>query len=70
LKYDATVQGNWSMHPETRMGYEILPYLRALDDHEWSAEEFLEWAEHPEGPPLAEWEQRLWVAQARMIGNL
>jgi hypothetical protein len=31
--------GYWSMHPQTRLGYEILPYLRDLDDHEWSAEE-------------------------------
>jgi hypothetical protein len=27
------------MHPQTRLGYEILPCLRELDDHEWTAEE-------------------------------
>jgi aspartate-semialdehyde dehydrogenase len=27
------------MHPQTRLGYEILPYLRELDGHEWTAEE-------------------------------
>jgi hypothetical protein len=64
--------GYWSMHPQTRLGYEILPYLRELDGHESTAEEreFLEWAERREGRPLAEWEKRLWVAQARMIGDL
>jgi hypothetical protein len=62
----------WSMYPQTRLGYEILPYLRELDDHTWSAEEreFLESAEHRKGRPLAEPETRLCVAQARIIGDL
>ncbi|HLY24386.1 MAG TPA: hypothetical protein VKT83_18115 [bacterium] len=40
----------------TRLGYEILPYLRELDDHEWTAEEreFLEssgtWKTRPLSP--------------------
>ena len=61
-----------SMHPQTRLGYNILPYLRELDDHEWTAEEqaFLEWSERARGRPLTEPEKRLWVAQTRMIGDL
>lgn len=45
--------GYWSMHPQTHLGSEILPYLRELDDHEWTAEEreFLEWAERRKGRP-------------------
>ncbi|HEV2283795.1 MAG TPA: hypothetical protein VGX75_15530 [bacterium] len=62
----------WSMHPQTRLGYEILPYLHELDGHEWTAEEleFLASAERLEGRPLSEPEKPLWVAQARMIGHL
>lgn len=64
--------GYWSMHPQTRLAYEILPYLRDLDGHEWTAEEreSLWRAERVLGRPLTEPEKRLWVAQARMIGNL
>ena len=60
------------MHPQTRLGYEILPYLRELDDHEWTAEEreFLWGMERLKGRPLEEWEKRMAVAQARMIGDL
>ena len=60
------------MHPQTRLGYEILPYLRELDGHEWTAEEleFLASAERLEGRSLTEPEKRLWVAQARLIGDL
>jgi hypothetical protein len=38
----------------------------------WTPEEleFLQWAEGREGRPLTEPEKRLWVAQARMIGDL
>jgi hypothetical protein len=70
--YERQPSGYWSMHPQTRLGYEILPYLRELDDHEWTAEEreFLEWAERRNGRPLTEPEKRLWVAQARIIGDL
>jgi hypothetical protein len=44
------------MHPQTRLGYEILPYLRDLDGHKWTAEdrEFLAWSERAQGRPLAE----------------
>jgi hypothetical protein len=40
-------------HPQTRLGYEILPYLRAVDDREWMSEEreFLDWAERARGRP-------------------
>ena len=64
--------GFWSMHSQTRLAYEILSYLRELDDHEWTAEEreSLWRAERVLGRPLSEPEKRLWVAQARMIGNL
>jgi hypothetical protein len=64
--------GRRPMHPQTRLGYEILPYLRELDDHEWTVEEreSLWGAERVLGRPLTEPEKRLWVAQARMIGNL
>jgi len=60
------------MHPQTRLGYEILPYLLELDDHEWTAEEreSLWRAERVLGRPLTEPEKQLWVAQARMIGDL
>ena len=64
--------GYWSMHPQTRLAYEVLPYLRELDGHEWTAEEreFLRDTERLKGRPLAEWEERIAVAQARMIGDL
>ena len=64
--------GYWSMHPQTRLGYEILPFLRELDSNEWTAEEqeFLAASERLEGRPLTEPEKRVWVAQARMIGDL
>lgn len=64
--------GYWSMHPQTRLGYDILPYLRELDGHEWTAEEleFLAASERLRGRPLTEPEKRLWVAQARVIGDL
>jgi hypothetical protein len=67
-----SASGYWSMHPQTRLGYEILPYLRELDDHEWTAEEreFLWSMERLEGRPLEEWEKRMAVAQARMVGDL
>lgn len=60
------------MHPQTRRGYEILLYLRELDGHEWTADEreFLEWAKRRKARPLTEPGKRLWVAQARMIGDL
>ena len=60
------------MHSQTGLAYEILPYLRELDGHEWTAEEleFLASAERLRGRPLTEPEKRLWVAQARMIGHL
>jgi hypothetical protein len=32
--------------------------------------EFLEWSERRAGRPLEEWKKRVWVAQARMIGDL
>jgi len=53
------------MHPQTRLAYEIQPYLRELDDHEWTAEEreFLDWAERRKGRSLSEPEKRLWVAR-------
>jgi len=61
-----------SMHPQTRLACEILPYLRDLDGHEWTAEEreSLWRAERVLGRPLTEPEKRLWVAQARMIRDL
>jgi hypothetical protein len=64
--------GYWSMHPQTRLAYEILPYLRELDGHEWTAEEreFLWGMERLKGRPLEEWEKRMAVAQARMVGDL
>ncbi len=64
--------GRRPMHPQLRLAYEIQPYLRELDDHEWTAEElqFLAWAERWEGRPLTEPEKRIAVAQARMIGEL
>jgi hypothetical protein len=45
------------MRPQTRLGYEILPYLRDLNDHEWTAEEqeFLWRAERVLGRPLVKW---------------
>jgi hypothetical protein len=64
--------GDWSMHLQTRLGYEILPYLRELDGHMWPAEgrESLWRAERVLGRPLTEPEKRFWVAQARMVGDL
>jgi hypothetical protein len=49
-----------------------VPYLRELDGHEWTVEEreSLWRAERVLGRPLTEPEKRLWVAQARMIGEL
>ena len=60
------------MHLQTRLGYEILPYLRDLGDHEWTAEEreFLWRTESVLGRPLTEPEKRLRVTQARRIGDL
>jgi hypothetical protein len=71
-KPNRPASGYWSMHPQTRLAYEILPYLRELDGHEWTAEELesLASAERLEGRPLTEPEKRLWVAQARMVGHL
>lgn len=60
------------MNPQTRLAYEILPYLRELDGHDRTAEqrESLWRAERVLGRPLTESEKRLWVAQARMVGDL
>lgn len=60
------------MHPQTRLAYEILPYLRELDGHEWTAEEHesLWRSERVLGRPLTEPEKHLWVSQARMIGDI
>jgi hypothetical protein len=41
--------------------------MPAWTPEEW---EFLQWAERQEGRPLTEPEKRLWVAQARIIGDL
>jgi hypothetical protein len=64
--------GRRSVHPQRRLAGEILPYLRDLDGHEWTAEEreSLWRAERVLGRPLTEPKKRLWVAQARMIGDL
>ena len=64
--------GRRSVHPQRRLAGEIMPYLRELDDRDWTTDEreFREGAERRAERPLAEWEQRLWVAQARMIGDL
>src|SRR5690349_19722802 len=53
--------GYWSMHPQTRLAYEIMPYLRELDDRYWTPkeQEFLEFAERRAVRPLEEWEKRL-----------
>lgn len=64
--------GGRSVHPQRRLADEILPYLRELDGRDWPPEEraFLEWAERRKGRPLTEPEKRMWVAQARMVGEL
>jgi hypothetical protein len=63
---------NRSVHPLRRLADEILPYLRELDDREWTSEEreFIVHMERWEGRPLTEPEKRMAVAQARMIGYL
>jgi len=67
-----TPSAYWSMHPQTRLGYEILPYLRELDDHEWTTEEreslWLGGA-CPGAAADGAGEAPL-VAQARMVGDL
>ena len=64
--------GRRSVHPQRRLAGEIMPYLRELDDRDWTTDEreFLWRAERVLGRPLTEPEKRLWVAQARMIGDL
>ncbi|HLW48997.1 MAG TPA: hypothetical protein VKW09_14690 [bacterium] len=64
--------GRRCVHPQRRLAGAIVPYLRELDDHEWTAEEwgFLESATRWKGQALTEAEKRLWVAQARTIGDL
>lgn len=64
--------GRRPMHPQLRLAREIQPCLRELDDHEWTPEErdFLADSERLEGRSLTEPEKRLWVAQARLIGDV